>query len=93
MLYYMHYTLAVGLHSMDGTGMEVMDTADRVCQAIQVSLWAVEHAAGITLKVRANLELARHGKALSSLAFDAGTNFEPCPWVMMNYLGTSGGSL
>ena len=64
-------TLAVGLHSMQTT-----DPAGRMHEAIQVSLRAIEHAAGIALKVRANLELARCDKALSFLAFDADTKVQ-----------------
>ena len=42
-------------------------------EVIQVGLHAIEHAAGIALKVRANLELARHDKALVGLSFDSDT--------------------
>ena len=67
------YALAVGLHSADATGMEAADTSNRTCEAIQVGLHSIDHAAGFALKVHANLELARQDKALSSLAFHANT--------------------
>ncbi len=38
-----------------------------------MGLRAIQHAAGITLKVHANLELARCDKALASLSFDSDT--------------------
>ena len=69
MLSYMGYALAVGLCSMDAIGIEAVDLADRAHEAIQVGLHAVEYMAGITLKIRANLELPRHNKAIASLSF------------------------
>ncbi len=65
--------MAIGLHSVDATGTEAVDSADRMCEAIQVSLCAIEHVAGITITVRANLELARCDQALASLSFDSDT--------------------
>ena len=53
MLSYVDYALAVRLHS-------VADSVDCFCEAIQVDLCAIEHVASIILKVRVNLELARH---------------------------------
>ena len=50
-----------------------MDSVDRACEVIQVGLCAMEHVAGIALKVCANLELARCDKALASLSFDSET--------------------
>ena len=38
-----------------------------------MGLRAIEHAAGLALKVLANLELARYDKALASLSFDSDT--------------------
>ena len=73
MLSYADYALAVGLHSLDATGAEATDSADRARESIQVSLHAIEHVAGIALKIHANLELARRDKALASLSFDGDT--------------------
>ncbi len=73
MLSYADYALAVGLRSADATGAKAADSADRAREAIQVGLRAIEHAAGIALKVRANLELARRDKALAALSFDSDT--------------------
>ncbi len=73
MLSYADYALAVGLRSTDATGAEAADSADRAREAIQVGLRAIEHAAGIALKVRANLELARRDSALAGLSFDSDT--------------------
>ena len=55
MLSYVDYALAMGHRSSDATGAEAEDKADHACEAIQVGLRAIEHAAGIALKVRANL--------------------------------------
>ena len=73
MLSYADYALAVGLHSADATGAEA---ADHVRKAIQVSLHVIQHVAGIALKVHANLELARHDRALTSLSFDSDTKVQ-----------------
>ena len=45
-------------------------------EAIQVGLCAIEHVAGITLKVHANLELAWYDKALAGLSFDSDTKVQ-----------------
>ncbi len=54
MLSYADYALAMGLRSMDAIGAEPADSADCAHEAIQVGLRAIEHVAGIALKVRAN---------------------------------------
>ncbi len=64
--------------SIKKIGAEAMHTADCARQAIQVSLHAIEHAAGIALKVHANLELARCDKVLTSLSFDSDTKAQLC---------------
>ena len=73
MLSYADYALAVGLRCADATGAEAVDLADHALDAMQVGLHAIEHAAGIALKVHANLELAQRDKALASLSFDSDT--------------------
>ncbi len=73
MLSYADYALAVGLRSTDATGAEAADSVDQACEAIQVGLRAIEHAAGIALKVCANLELAKHDSALAGFSFDSDT--------------------
>ena len=65
--------LAIGLHSAGATSTKAADLADRAREAIQVGLPGIEHMAGIALKFRANLELARRYKALVSLSFDSDT--------------------
>ena len=51
MLSFMDYALAVGFRSADATGTEAVDSAGHTHEAILVDLRALEHAAGITLKV------------------------------------------
>ena len=58
---------------MDATGAKAVNSVDCAHEAIQVGLCAIEHAADIALKVRANLELARHDKAGASLSFNSDT--------------------
>ena len=74
MLSYADYTLAVGLCSADATGAEAADSAVHIHEAIKVGLCAIKHAAGITLKVCTNLELAR--LALAGLSFDSDTKVQ-----------------
>ena len=67
MLSYTDYSLAVGLVglcSADTTSTKAADTADYAREAFQVGLCAIKHAAGITLKVHVNLELARRDKPI-----------------------------
>ena len=64
------------MRSVDATGAKAADSADRAREAIQVGRCAIEHVASITLKVRANIELARHDKALASLSFDSDTKVQ-----------------
>ena len=73
MLSYVDYVLAVGLYPTGTKGTEATDTADRMCEAIQVSLQTIEHVAGIALRVCVNLKLARCDEALASLFFVSDT--------------------
>ncbi len=70
---YADYVLAVCLHSADASGTKAADSVDHACEAIQVGLRAIVHAAGIALKVHTNLELARHDKAVAYLSFNSDT--------------------
>ena len=78
MLSYADYVLVIGLHSVDATGAEAVDSVDRVREAIQEGLRAIKHVTGIALKVHVNLELARHDKPLASLSFDSDTKAHLC---------------
>ncbi len=73
MLSYGDYAMAVGLQSADVSGADAAEVQARAKEALQVGLRAIEHAAGVALKTRANLELARRDRALASLNFDAET--------------------
>ena len=73
MLSYADYALAVGLRSANASGAKAADSADCMLESVQVGLRAIEHTAGIALKVCANLELARHDKPLASLSLDSNT--------------------
>ena len=88
MLSYVEYTLAIGLHIVDGLGAKAADSADRAPEAIEVGLWAIEHVA---LKVRVNLELAMCDKALPSFPsmLTIRRSYVPCPWVTRGCLGAS----